>query len=198
MLRFNYLVITIALMILILLCYLFKKKLNKSNLDLSFFCVFYVYLMFLLKYTIFPIPIFSYMAEVMREETTFFANTNFIPFNFSSEYIFSIQGWGNIILTMPFGFGISFLISVKKKIINYALMVGVIIELLQLLISSFLGFTYRTIDINDVIFNFIGVMLGYYIFKLFSSVLVRFIESQNLKLDSLSNYIYQIAKDNYN
>lgn len=39
--------------------------------------------------------------------------------------------------------------------------IGVVIEAVQGLLNLLLGYTYRTVDINDIIFNFTGALLGW-------------------------------------
>ena len=45
------------------------------------------------------------------------------------------------------------------------------IELVQLVISLSYGFPYRTVDINDVMLNLSGVMIGFALFCFFLGVL---------------------------
>lgn len=101
---------------------------------------------------------------------------NFIPFstiwellsdNSDMETIF-LQIGGNIIMCIPFGTAIPFIIRHKKW--YYYLLIGlafpILIELTQLLISVSINSYYRTIDIDDVILNFLGIMIGYGIYKI--------------------------------
>lgn len=69
-----------------------------------------------------------------------------------------------------------------------------IIESLQLIISLLLKYNYRVIDINDVIFNFIGIITGYFIFRIFSFIIIKMIEKFDIKLNKMLNYIYSISK----
>ncbi|WP_081943452.1 VanZ family protein [Caloranaerobacter azorensis] len=81
-----------------------------------------------------------------------------------------------------------------------AISFGTIIESLQLIISLFLKYTYRVIDINDIIFNFIGVIIGFYIFKIFSVLFIKALNRIDLKVDlksdTILSYIYKISKEN--
>ncbi|PFR51775.1 VanZ family protein, partial [Bacillus cereus] len=68
---------------------------------------------------------------------------------------------------------------------------GVLLETLQLLSALYAGFTFRYVDINDVIFNCMGVILGYGISKGFTLVYRAFIHKFDIKLNSFLRYIYE-------
>ncbi|PRX39592.1 VanZ like protein [Planifilum fimeticola] len=93
-----------------------------------------------------------------------------IPFReMSVDYLLSIQGIGNIALGIPFGFGLPFLVeSDFRSILRRGLFFTLSIELVQLVISLSYGFPYRTVDINDVMLNLSGVMIGFALFCFFS------------------------------
>jgi glycopeptide antibiotics resistance protein len=125
---------------------------------------FAVYLLLVSSYTIFPLWFDSNYIEAFRSETEFFDGVNLIPLrDLSLEYLLSIQGWGNVVLGMPFGFMYPFVVTVAgwRQMARYGVIFGASIELTQLAISLLYGFAYRVIDINDVLLNFTGAMLGY-------------------------------------
>lgn len=68
---------------------------------------------------------------------------------------------GNIIMFIPFGFFTSFYLKLdKKRIIFYlTLIVSVVIEFIQLKIG-------RAFDVDDIILNMVGGMLGYCLYRL--------------------------------
>lgn len=143
---------------------------------LFFYTLFCVYVLHLGKYTLFPIPIDPRLiADKARVANTFAEEMNLIPFFFPAGFgLADMQVLLNIALTVPFGFGISFLGKTHlRKIVLLGLLVGCTIESLQLLIGLALGFPYRYVDINDVIMNFLGVVIGYGIFRLFSIVFIK-------------------------
>lgn len=192
MLDFDILTVIISLTILIISLFFIKYKRKVPNVYLVYFSIFFVYLIGVLKYTIFPIPLDPFMKEVMLKETTFLDGINLIPFMSPPSFKQTIL---NMVLSMPFGFGISYITRIsKKKLILLGVSFGIIIELLQLMISLLIGFTYRSIDINDVIVNFIGVIMGYLIFRLFSTAIIKYVDKFNLELDPISNYAYIVAK----
>ena len=115
-----------------------------------------------------------------------YGTNNFIPFkeifrySINSKYFFK-NVIGNIILFIPFGIFVTYYMNNKKFIITFilSLIVSAAIEFAQNAIG-------RTVDIDDVILNIIGGLLGYFIFKIigiFSNKLPSFFKSQ-LFLDS--------------
>ncbi|MFF3023757.1 VanZ family protein [Gottfriedia sp. NPDC057948] len=97
----------------------------------------------------------------------------------------------NVLMTIPFSFGLPFITkSTFKKIVIAGLLIGVIIESLQGFIGLHNGYTFRVVDINDVIFNFTGTLIGYSIFKLFSYLFKLSVRKSDVKLNSLLKHIY--------
>lgn len=122
---------------------------------------------------------------------------NLVPFYFGKYGLTPASFLGivnNIILTMPFGFGLNFIARVKtKKITFLAFALGVGLETAQLIFSIILGYPYRTIDINDAIFNATGVLLGYAFFKVFALLYLAATKKFALKHENVAAYIYDIA-----
>lgn len=93
---------------------------------------------------------------------------------------------------MPFGFGLPFVYKTNlKRIVIANIMIGVILELLQFSIGIINGFTLRIVDINDVIFNFIGSMIGYVIFVIFLKIVKTIINKNKIQLNPLLEHIYK-------
>jgi len=68
---------------------------------------------------------------------------------------------GNLLLGVPFGFGLPFVVRVRPRVVllsGFLLFLGV--ELAQLLLDLVYGFAYRTVDVNDLILNTTGVGIG--------------------------------------
>ena len=94
-----------------------------------------------------------------------FGEINLIPTVvkcFSGEY--SLGSWvkemlvGNVAMFMPFGFFLPFVTARldKKDIFKVALIVPLIAEVLQLIVG-------RNFDIDDLICNFLGIVIGFFI-----------------------------------
>jgi glycopeptide antibiotics resistance protein len=162
------------------------------------FAIFWIYLLLVIKITLFPIEIVAERVAVYRNQgVTILSSMNLTPFFFgrfaTAESIF----WAvsqNILLTMPFGFGINFLAGNKPgKLIWLTLIGGLGIEFTQLLIM--LGYPYRVVDVNDAISNATGVVMGYICFILFARIYVRVAEqTSNLQMGRLASYLYSVTR----
>ncbi len=92
------------------------------------------------------------------------AGVNFVPFHTIRRYLKYSSSWenitvniaGNIVMFLPWGMGLPLLWKKNQKILKVTFMsvlLPVVIEFLQLFIG-------RSVDIDDVILNFTGGMLG--------------------------------------
>ncbi|NLZ49173.1 MAG: VanZ family protein [Clostridiales bacterium] len=82
---------------------------------------------------------------------------------------FAIQIIGNIALFFPLGFLLPALfkkVSSFKKIFTIASITSLLVELIQLAMILIVKFNLKTFDVNDIILNITGALLGYgfYIF----------------------------------
>lgn len=97
------------------------------------------------------------------------STSNYIPFkemfryNFGSRMFFK-NVIGNMIMFMPYGFFIAYILKLKKvrTITLLSLLVSITIETTQLVIG-------RVFDVDDIILNVIGGIIGFYAFKLIYS-----------------------------
>lgn len=167
---------------------------GKPAVYLLAFAAFGVYLCLVMKATLFPITIDPEMAEIFRSQgVTIWTQMNLKPLffgQFATPRSILYSAGLNVLLTVPFGFGIGFLARLKPiQFLGLAAVVGAGIDGTQLLISLALGYPYRVFDINDVIMNALGVLLGYVIFwaaGLCFSILARYIR---LPRTALWNYL---------
>lgn len=77
---------------------------------------------------------------------------------------------GNIVLFLPLGFFIPLLFKKKNSVFNralYGFITSLAIELIQLLMS------YNISDVDDIIFNTLGVVLGLLIFNVFYRIIKK-------------------------
>lgn len=133
-------------------------------------CIFIVYLSIVASITLFPI-IYQEKIEYYGDTTWF----NFIPFKsiigmfeYGINLTTIVQILGNILMTVPFGVFVMLLLSKTNsiKLLLLALSFSISIELLQLIIGVGIDNMYRTVDIDDVILNIIGVYVGYLFYKI--------------------------------
>lgn len=80
------------------------------------------------------------------------------------------QAWLNILLTVPFGFGLPFVLDIRgRDVLLVGILFSVGIEIVQLLADAlYLALPTWSVDINDVFLNSLGVVLGYAAFRLAS------------------------------
>ena len=140
---------------------------------LLFFSLFWVYILVLVQAVIIP-----FVINTAGSAASFFPSINLIPFYFGGCFNMPAQCIAgivdNILLTIPFGFGINFLARVRPRNIFWlALGVGLGCEISQLCISMLFKSGFRAIDINDVILNAAGVWMGYALFRAFAWLYIR-------------------------
>ena len=159
-------------MLMLLLPIVWRRKRNIWYL--LFFSCFWLYLLLLVSITLFPIPIGGerWTPAGLQPWQYTLQQINWIPFNYHIEFDGALTNivyevLQNILMTIPFGFGINFLTRVKlRNLFWMTALAGFSIETAQLVISLLFG-PYHTIDITDVILNGLGVVLGHALFCLF-------------------------------
>ncbi len=90
--------------------------------------------------------------------------SNFIPFKEISRYklfskLFFRNIFGNILLFIPYGFFTTYFLKTKK--IKYPLLLTIIISVTIEIVQYNIG---RVFDIDDIILNIIGGIIGYFVF----------------------------------
>ena len=162
------------------------------------FTIFGIYLLRAAQEVYFPIEINGFYADDMRQEP-FMSQVNLIPFSygeFGTLETTAVTLMQNILLTIPFGFGINFIARTRAKTFRWlAPAVGFGTELGQLAISLMLGYLYRLIDINDVLMNTLGVVVGYGLFRAFAWGYVWMTRRFGIEHRGLSAYVYEVASD---
>ncbi|MFP7694160.1 VanZ family protein [Bacillus subtilis] len=153
---------------------LYKKGRLPIHKHIVIFCLL-VYFFNLISVTLFPIPIDTVLIKDMRDDTyiPFISGNNFIPFYFFVDiYHESLQYYvirsigGNLILLMPVGllFPLLFNKSNVKRILLTGFFISLFIELIQLSFSVYIGTIYRSFDVDDLILNTLGTLIGYWFF----------------------------------
>lgn len=187
---------------------LWRRNLSIPHLFCCF--VFGIYLIYALDKAFFPLHISGTYAEEMRQIPTlafinfnpfFFgvADTNIDPFNLGRRSSISSALPGlllNLALTLPFGLGINFVRKIKPKQIWWvACGVGFAIEGMQLLLTLLLRYPYREVDINDVLMNALGVLIGYGFFLVFARLYVQLTLRFGIVHSGLGAYIYEVTNE---
>ncbi|CEG31953.1 VanZ family protein [Peribacillus castrilensis] len=180
-------VIIVSLSIIILIFPLVKRRI--SILKFLYILLFIIYICSLIGITIFPFPVQKYFIETMIEDQLGLKH-NFIPFKIfydamsygSLSFGLTIllkQVVGNIILFLPMGFVLPMIftnLQTIRKVIFIGFFASLSIELFQALAGLWIGYNYRAADIDDLIFNVLGTVIGFLIWKL----LYQFLNKNNL------------------
>lgn len=159
----------------------FKKEKNLSYL--IFFTIFYIYLYKVLDYTLFQfqslVLIKYFMPNLILRGQTFEESMNLIPLIALTPQDLQTSLL-NILLFIPYGFGLPFITDFRmKRVIITGAIFSIAIELQQLLTGLLAGITFRIADINDVIFNTLGVAAGYILFVGFVRISHSWKRSEN-------------------
>ncbi len=119
-----------------------------------------------------------------------YGTSNFIPFKEINRYTFLSRLFiknvmGNVILFIPFGFFSSYFLKTKKILPSTILTIitSITIEIVQLKIG-------RVFDIDDIILNIIGGLIGYLLYILLNYI--KKIIPNFLKKEYLINIILSI------
>lgn len=154
--------------------YLRKKK-QKSLVYLILFTIFYIYIVKVLDYTLFQFQsllILKYfMPGLMLNGQSAGESLNLVPLATLIQEDISTSLL-NILLFVPLGFGLPFITKLRlRQIVFVGMLFSIVIEILQLITGLIAKITFRIADINDVIFNTLGVIIGYILFLGFAKIL---------------------------
>lgn len=146
----------------------YKKWKEKGRDVLLVNTIMYIYLSFVLYFTL--MPIITSLPFIFNHSYT---PMNLVPFIdvLNSRGDFVRQVGLNVIMTIPFGFLVPF---IKKenvkllKIVFYTFILSLGIELLQPLING-----VRSADITDLITNVIGGIIGYVMYLIFKPLTTK-------------------------
>lgn len=118
---------------------------------------------------LFIIYMLMFFQVVTYQDVISYGN-NFIPFKELIRYrlgsdLFYKNIIGNILLFMPYGFFASYYLKLDKKKIALLLIfiMSISIESVQLLIG-------RCFDIDDILLNIMGGMIGYFIYRILDKI----------------------------
>lgn len=135
----------------------------------------------------FPFPYQDELLETMIADGEGLAN-NFIPFHtiisiFSDAITYHAYGtlcyqfFGNILLFMPLGFSLYCYFKEDKKFVRMlcsVIAITVFVEIWQWVFNAMLQVNYRCVDVDDIILNTIGGILGFCIVSFGISMLKSF------------------------
>lgn len=168
-----------------------KKK--RSLVYLIFFTIFYVYLFKVLDYTLLQfqslVLIKHFMPGLMLNGIAAGKSLNYIPLiTLAPEDLKT--SLLNILLLVPLGFGLPFITNFcMKKVVIIGALLSIAIELSQLITGLMGKITFRVTDINDVIFNIIGVAIGYILFVGFVHIFYHLSRNWKISANPVWRYI---------
>lgn len=173
-------VIPITLLVGLLYIIFRFLKLKKNNSDINYkkeilYLIFICYIVGLFNLVLVPINFWNIIWY------NIFYNFNENPFagifDFSYNFIptiykiiigeYALGSWvktmiiGNIFMFVPMGILLSLCLKNinKKKMFKYAILIPLAIEAMQLVVG-------RSFDIDDLLMNFLGIVIGYFIVEL--------------------------------
>lgn len=133
--------------------------------------VVFIYIVGVISVTFFPFPIMDLREEIINNHYP-----NWIPLTTISQmlqsgrwHIIYRQLLGNLVLLLPLGFFIPLLSSKETrwmKVLKIGFLSSLGIESLQLLISQIVGYTYKIFDVDDLLLNTLGAVMGYGLWEL--------------------------------
>lgn len=185
----------VIIYILFLVIFLIKKKKLFYHVT---FILFFVYLHMLFVLLFYPFPITKVGLDSIRrfQQPPYF---NVIPFKSIADFVMKAikehfelipalrNILGNIIAFIPFGFLLPCLaqsFTKFKKFVWLALILPVGVELTQLIGSLAIQAVWKYADIDDVILNMAGMLLGFLILKLFLRIVEKTAKIDILRLIS--------------
>ncbi len=149
--------ISVVIMVSVRVTYLIK---NKESI------VFYKEMLMLF----FMVYILCLFQVVTFQDVSSFSHNNFIPFREITRYsigsrLFFKNVCGNILLFIPFGLLTSIYLKPKNMGIPFSLTLlsSLAIEFTQMLIG-------RSFDVDDILLNCIGGIVGYFIYKILDKI----------------------------
>jgi len=168
-------------------------RLKKSLTYLIFFTVFYVYIVKVLDYTLFQfqslVLLKLFMPDLILNGQTAGNSMNLIPLITLTPQDLKTSLL-NILLLMPFGFGLPFITNFRmQKIVVMGALFSIVIEFLQLITGYMAKITFRIADINDVIFNTVGVAIGYILFVGFVRIYRHISHNWEISANPILRYI---------
>ena len=148
-----------------------------------------LYVGWIISETFFPLPIRADVIHRLSAGQGF--HNNIVPFRVIVQQVDSImhpdshhpayeyvrQLAGNVLVFAPFGILLPLAapnLGRLRRVLLARLALSLAIELGQLAVSLVLGYSYRVADVDDVILNVTGVLLGYGLLRFASNAMRRF------------------------
>lgn len=160
---------------------------NRKKEYYFFVIIFGIYLNFVIEKAFFPI--FTDGAEY------YVSIKNYINLDLTSLFRYTpYQIIGNLLLTFPMGILMAFVINCNNSVrIGVSVLISALIEFIQLIMIFSLHLIDVFFDINDIVLNVMGCLLGNAIFYIFCKIYIR--TQDNQSGNSIIKYIYQVCSN---
>jgi glycopeptide antibiotics resistance protein len=171
----------------------FLRKRGKGTVYLLFFSVFFVYICKVVDYTLLQFQFLLWQllmpGQLMLRGYSAMERVNVVPLLTLTAYDLRTSLL-NILLFVPFGFGLPFITAFRmKRTVLIAATFSIAIELLQLLSGLLADAAFRIVDINDVIFNTVGAVIGYALFVVFVRAFRRVTRGRKIASHAIPRHI---------
>jgi glycopeptide antibiotics resistance protein len=172
--------------------YLLLKK-RKGFVYLLFFTIFYIYLYKVLDYTLIQFQslllLQHFLPNLMLRGVDSGRKLNLIPL-VTLRVVDMKTSLLNVLMMMPFGFGLPFITNFRfKKVVVAGLLLSIIIEFLQFITGFIANTSFRIADVNDLIFNTVGVAIGFILFVVFVRIYRRVSRNWKMRTNPVLRYI---------
>lgn len=159
----------VAYPILVLVVLISLWRFGSHRTRILCIAIFSVYAIEAFKEILFPIPVDGVMARDFAA-VDFWAFANLVPLRgLLGEVADRGQILRNVLVGIPFGFGAWFVLRrpsvARVAVAGFA--ASLFVETAQLAIGGLIGFMYRVVDVNDLILNTLGVLVGIAMFAVF-------------------------------
>jgi glycopeptide antibiotics resistance protein len=174
--------------------------LRRSFSFLLFFSVFWVFLLLAAGLTLFPMPLYFLEDWFTRQPlAVMLSRVNLIPFFLNwlipgHPWLSRFDMAANILMTIPLGFFFNLLAPLRiKHAVLLVAVIGLMFEGAQLALSLLLGLVYRSIDINDVLMNGLGALIGYVAFRVLAWLYLALLRLFQAQPRGVFAYLQQAA-----
>ena len=172
--------------------YLLLKK-RKGFVYLLFFTIFYTYLYKVLDYTLIQFQslllLQHFLPNLMLRGVDAGRTVNLIPL-VTLRLVDVKTSLLNVLMMMPFGFGLPFITNFRfKRVVIAGLLLSIVIESLQFITGFIANTSFRIADVNDLIFNTVGVAIGFILFVVFVRIFRRIFRIWKIRANPVLRYI---------
>jgi glycopeptide antibiotics resistance protein len=163
-----------------------------------FFTIFYIYLYKVLDYTLLQFQslllLQHFVPDLRLNGVPVGRTVNLIPLaTLTLEDVKT--SLLNILMMLPFGFGLPFITNFRMiKTVAIGAFFSIIIEFLQLVTGLLANATFRVADINDLIFNTLGIAIGYMLFVGFARIYRHLLRNRGMSINPVLRYIAELPQ----